>query len=161
LILVTQNPEQTLTKDERNIEPQRPSQWLWLFPPAYLLHAIEELKGVRALHGINLSLKQFLALSTAAWLLLVLGILLAQKFRFPQLFGVCLGTAVFVNALSHIFNSLVIAGYDAGVISGTLIFIPLGLVTLVSLRNSMRPLRYTAGIALGLAIQGIATILAL
>jgi uncharacterized membrane protein len=137
------------------------SHWLWLFAPAYLLHAIEELRGVGALHGINLSLTAYVALSSAALLLMIFGIAVAQRFGFPQLLGVCLGTVSFVNGLSHIFNSVVTAGYNAGVISGTLIFIPLGLATLVGLRNSMSWLRYIAGIALGLAIQVIATILAL
>jgi len=112
-------------------------------------------------HGINLSLTQFVALSSVTWLLLVGGILLARRFGFPQLFEVCLGAAVLLNGLSHILNSLWITGYDAGVVSGTVIFVPLGLATLISLRNSMPPLRYAGGIALGIVIQGIATVLAL
>ncbi len=135
--------------------------WLWLFPPAYLLHIIEEYRGVGALHGINLSSTQFLVLSAAAWLLMIIGIVLSRKYRFSHLVGVCLGTVFLLNAFSHIINSLVITGYDAGVISGTVIFIPLGIATLISLRNKMSRLRYGAGIALGLVIQGIATIVAL
>ena len=138
----------------------RSSQWLWLFPLAYSLHATEELKGVGALHGINLSLTQYVAISGATLVLLIFGIVLAQRFRFPQLFGVCLGTALFVNGLSHILQSLALTGYDPGVISGTVIFIPLGLATMISFKNSMRRLRYAGGIGLGLAIQAIATILA-
>ena len=138
----------------------RSSHWLWLFPLAYALHAIEEVKGVGALHTINLSLTQYLGLSSAALLLMVFGIVLGQKFGFPQLLEVCLASTFLVNGLSHILSSLVTVGYNAGVISGTVIFIPLGLATLISLRSSMPRLRYTAGIALGLTIQGIATILA-
>ena len=137
------------------------SRWLWLFPLAYLSHAIEEYRGVGALHGINLSPIQFLVLSSAAWLLMLTGIVLSKRYRFPQLLGVCLGTVFLLNGLSHILNSIVIAGYDAGVISGTLILIPLGTATLISLRNKMSRLRYCAGIALGVVIQGIATIVAL
>ena len=144
----------------RTLNP-RSSRWLWLFPPAYAVHAIEELKGVGALHGINLSLIQYVGLSSAALLLMVFGVVLAQKFGIPQLLAVCLSTTYLVNGLSHILHSLIMVGYDAGVISGTVIFIPLGLTTLTSLRNSMPRRRYTGGIALGLAIQGIATILAL
>jgi hypothetical protein len=140
------------------LNPKSP-QWLWLFAPAYFLHAIEELRAVGASHGINLSLTGYIALSSVALLLMVIGIALAQRFRFPQLLGVCLATAFFVNGISHIIHS-VFAGYDPGVISGTVILIPLGVVSMVSLWNSMSRLRYIAGITLGLAIQGIATILA-
>jgi hypothetical protein len=55
---------------------------LWLFPLAYLLHAIEEYRGVGALHGINLSPTEFLVLSSAAWLLMLTGIVLSKRYRF-------------------------------------------------------------------------------
>ncbi len=134
---------------------------LWLFPLAYLLHAIEEYRGVGALHGINLSPTEFLVLSSAAWLLMLTGIVLSERYRFPQLFGVCLGTVFLLNGISHILNCIVIRGYDAGAISGTVILIPLGTAILISSRNKMNRQRYGAGIALGTVIQGIATIIAL
>ncbi|HVS80999.1 MAG TPA: HXXEE domain-containing protein [Pyrinomonadaceae bacterium] len=142
-------------------ETSTQSRRLWLFLLVYPLHIIEEIRGVGAFRGINLSLKQFFILSGAACLLMVIGILLAQKFRFPQLLEIVFGTVFLLNGLSHIINSVVIRGYDAGLITGTLIFIPLGVTSLVRLRNSMRRLRYLAGVALGLAAQGIITVLAL
>jgi len=124
------------------------------------LHVIEEVRGVEGLHGINLSLHLFLLLSTGAWLLMICGIVLAHKLGFPQFIGICLGSTVFLNGLVHIFNSLITCRYDAGVISGTVVFIPLGVATLISLRNNMPKQRYFMGIALGVVIQTIATILA-
>lgn len=137
------------------------SRRIWLFLLVYPLHVIEEIRGVGAFRGINLSLKQFFILTGAGCLLLVIGILLAQRFRFPQLLEIVLGTVFLLNGLSHIVNSVAIAGYDAGLITGTLILIPLGLTSLVRLRNSMRRLRYFAAVALGLVAQGIITLLAL
>jgi hypothetical protein len=137
------------------------SRRLWLFLLVYPLHILEEIRGVGVSHGINLSLKQFFILSGAACLLLAIGILLAQKFRFPQLLEIILGTVVVLNALSHIANCIVIRGYDAGVITGTLIFIPLGVASLVRLRNSMRWPRYFAAVGLGIVTQGIIILLAL
>jgi hypothetical protein len=141
------------------LNPRSP-HWLWLFPLAYLLHAIEEVRGVGALHGINLSLTAFLILSTAAWLLMVCGVVLALRFGFPQFMEVCVGTTFFLNGLSHILRSLLNVGYDAGVISGSVIFIPLGLATLISVKGSMPPRRYLMGVVVGIGIQAIATILA-
>jgi hypothetical protein len=40
------------------------------------------------------------------------------------------------------------------------IFIPLGLATLINLRNSMRGQRYIVGLLLGVVIQAIALIIA-
>ena len=135
-------------------------RWLWLFPLTYLLHILEEVTGVEGLHGINLSLNLFLFLSAGAWLLMTCGVVLAQRFGFPQFMGMCLGTTVFLNGLVHIVKSLTNRDYDAGVISGSMIFIPLGLATLISLRKSMRLRRYMVGVFVGITIQTIATIVA-
>jgi hypothetical protein len=142
-------------------ETSTQSRRLWVFLLVYPLHIIEEIRGVGATNGINLSPKLFFILSGAACLLLAIGILLAQRFRFPQLLEITLGTVFVLNGLSHITNSVVIRGYDAGLITGTVIFIPLGVTTLVRLRKSMPRIRYFAGIALGLVAQGIAMILAI
>src|SRR5947199_3409366 len=146
-----------MTKAETNLITYQPSgsRRLWLFVLVYPLHILEELRGVGVSHGINLSLKQFLVLSGAGCLLMVAGILLSIRFRFPQLLEIVFGTVVVLNALSHITNCIVIRGYDAGVITGTLIFIPLGVTSLIRLRNSMRWPRYSAAVALGLAGWGI------
>ena len=137
------------------------SRRLWLFVLVYPLHILEELRGVGVSHGINLSLKQFLILSGAGCLMMVGGILLSIRFRFPQLLEIVLGTVVVLNALSHIINSVIIRGYDAGVITGTLIFIPLGVTSLIRLRNRTGWRRYAAGVAFGLVGQAILTVLAL
>ena len=146
---------------DMNISKPPGSHRLWLFVLVYPLHILEEIRGVGASHGINLSLKQFFILSGAGSVLMVIGILLAQRFRFPQLLEIVFGTVFLLNGLSHIINCVVIRGYDSGVITGTLIMIPLGVMSLIRLRNSMRRLRYFAAVALGFAAQGIITILAL
>ena len=133
---------------------------LWLYTLVYPLHIIEEVSSVGGLHGINLSRTAFFAISGTAALMLVAGILLAQKFRFPQFLEIILAAVVIANAISHIMNSIAIRGYGAGVITGTLFFIPLGVTTLFSLRKSMRPLRYFAGIGLGLLMQAVIIVIA-
>ncbi|SRR5229473_8002179 len=142
-------------------ETSSQSRRLWIFLLVYPLHIIEEIRGVGVFRGINLSLKQFFILSGAACILMGVGILLAQRFRFPQLLEVIFGAVFLLNGLSHIINCAVIRGYDAGVITGTLIMIPLGVISLVRLRNSMRRLRYLVGVGLGLVVQMIITVLAL
>src|SRR5712692_5983751 len=140
---------------DRNSSKPPGSRRIWLFLLVYPLHIIEEIRGVGAFHGINLSLKQFFILSGAGCLLMVVGILLAQRFRFPQPLEIVFGTVFLVNGLSHIINCIVIRGYDAGVITGTLILIPLGVTSLIRLRNRMGWPRYSAAVALGLVIEAI------
>ena len=137
------------------------SRRLWLFVLVYPLHIIEEFRAVGVSHGINLSLKQFLILSSAGCLMMVGGILLSIRFRFPQLLEIFFGTIVLLNGLSHIINCVIVRGYDPGVITGTLIFIPLGVTSLIRLRNTMRWPRYSVGVGFGLLGQVIITVLAL
>jgi len=155
--------QSNMTKPATDLNSSRPtgSRRLWLFLLVYPLHIIEEIRGVGAFRGINLSLKQFFILSGTGCLLLAVGILLAQRFRFPQLLEIVFGTVFLLNGLSHIINCAVIRGYDAGVITGTLILMPLGVTSLIRLGNSMRWLRYSAGVGLGLVVEGIITVLAL
>ena len=152
-----------MSKQATDLDSSSPSgAWrLWLFVLVYPLHILEEFRGVGAPHGINLSLKQFLALGVAGCLMMIGGILLSIRFHFPQLLEVFFGTVVVLNALSHIVNCIIIRGYDAGVITGVLIFIPLGLTSLIRLRNRMGWPRYSVGVAFGLVGQVILTVLAL
>ena len=131
----------------------------WLFPAAYMLHIVEETRGVGVPHGFNLSLTQFFVYSGAAWALMVVGVVLARRLGFPQLIQVCLGSVFLVNGFSHLSKCVRVAGYDAGVITGTLVFIPLGALTLFALRNAMARWRYFVGVAIGLVMQAVATVL--
>ena len=92
--------------------------------------------------------------------MLVTGILVSRKFRLPQFYEILLGTLVLANAVSHIVNTIAMSGYDAGVITGTLLFIPLAATSLLILRKNMRPLRYFAAAGLGLVVQGVIMIIA-
>ncbi|PYS75993.1 MAG: hypothetical protein DMF66_17160, partial [Acidobacteria bacterium] len=47
---------------------------LWLFPAAFLLHMVEESRGVGVPHGFNLSPTQFFVYSGAALVLMVVGL---------------------------------------------------------------------------------------
>ena len=131
----------------------------WLFPAAYLLHIVEETRGVGVPHGFNLSLTQFFVYSGAAWALMVVGVVLGRKLGFSQFILLCLGSVFLVNGFSHLSKCVRVAGYDAGVITGTLIFIPLGALTLYALWNEMSRRRYFVGVVLGLLMQAVATVL--
>lgn len=141
----------------------------WLFPPAYLLHATEEFLGGGALSaatsanlkGVNLNARQFLMINSIAFLILILAIVLPRLFKFPEWMLVCLGTIISINAISHTVSTVVMRAYNPGVITGLLIFMPLGAVTLLGLKARMSTRRYLTAMALGLVVHGIITFLAL
>lgn len=142
--------------------------WPWLFPFAYLIHITEEYVGGGALYiaaltklkGVDLTSRQFLIINGVAFPLLILGIILSQKFNFPEWMLVCLGTIFLINGFAHTIASLAMADYHPGLITGILIFIPLGVLTLIRLKTRMSARRYLMAIVVGIAIHGVVTLLA-
>jgi hypothetical protein len=141
----------------------------WLFPPAYVIHATEEFLGGGALaaatstnlKGVNLNAKQFLIINGIAFLILIVAIVLPHIFRFPEWMLVCLGTILSINAVSHTVSTVMMREYNPGVITGLLIFLPLGAITLLGLKSRMSTRRYLTAVAVGIAVHGIIMLLAL
>ena len=123
--------------------------WSWLFPVSYLLHIAEEYWGgegysayLLRLRGIQLSPARFLVIQAIGLALMTLGVILARRLKFPNLLSVILGSVILVNGLTHTALSLAYTEYVPGLITSILLWIPLGIVTLLGLRRTMRQARY-------------------
>jgi hypothetical protein len=144
------------------------SFWLWLFPLTFMIHIAEEYWGGGGLpaymlrtRGVNLSPNRFLLMNGIALALMLLGVVLARPLKFPEWLMACLATVVMLNGLSHTVTTLVRAEYNPGVASGLLIWIPLGVLMLWRLKKTMQGRRYWLAVAVGVAIQGIVSLLAI
>lgn len=136
--------------------------WTWLFPITYLLHIAEEYgcgEGYSAyllrLRDIQLSPARFLLIQGMGLALMIVGIILARHLQFPNLLSVILGAVVLANGLIHTALSLSYLEYVPGLITSLLLWIPLGIATLVRLRRTMHNARYWLCVALGIGINGI------
>jgi uncharacterized membrane protein HdeD (DUF308 family) len=142
--------------------------WPWLFPLTYLVHIAEEYWGgegytahLSKTKGVDLTSMRFLLMTGAGLALMIAGIPLAQMFKFPQLLLVMLGTVVLVNGLSHVVSSVATARYNPGLVTGMLLWIPLGAITLVQLRDRMSVARFLTAVAIGVSIQAVVSLLSL
>ena len=133
---------------------------LWLFPLTYLLHIAEEYWGgegypayLLRMHGVNFSGTRFLILQSIGILLMIVGILIARRLNFPQLLLIMLATVSLTNALTHIQSSILNSGYEPGLVTSVIVWLPLGTFTLLRLRALMNNRRYLMGVAIGLAIS--------
>lgn len=87
--------------------------------------------------------------------LMIMGIILARRLQFPKQLTVILGSLVLVNGITHTLLSLAYAEYVPGLITSILLWIPLGIATLVSMRSTMRETRYWLCVALGVGINAV------
>lgn len=139
----------------------------WLYPATLLAHLAEEYWAGRALadspqsiKGVNLTPARFLGLTGLGTMLVVAGIVIAQRFHFPQMMLVILGIFVLINGISHTITSMLKAQYNPGVVTGLLLWVPLGALTISRLKSTVIWQRYWTGIAIGIAIHVVVSILA-
>jgi uncharacterized protein with HXXEE motif len=140
--------------------------WLWLFPTSYLIHIAEEYWGgegysayLLKTRGVSLPPTRFLLLQSIGVVLMIVGVILAGRLRFPRMMAVILGAIVLLNGITHTATSAVHGGYGPGLLSSLLIWIPLGALTLLRLKDGMRGSRYWIGVIIGVAVNGIIAIL--
>ena len=140
----------------------------WLFPATYLLHIAEEYWGgggfpayIARTRGVNLPPSRFLLMNGIGLALMALGVVLAQRYKFRDWLLACYGAVTMGNGLSHTINAVVSREYNPGLISGLFIWIPLGLLTLLHLKQKMAPRRYWMAMAIGLTILVIVALMAL
>ena len=136
--------------------------WPWLFPITYLLHIAEEYWGgegysayLLSLRGVQLSPTRFLLVQTIGFALMIIGIILARRLQFRNLMSVIIGAVVLANGLTHTILSIAYTEYVPGLITSIVLWIPLGMATLLGLRRMMRDARYWLSVALGVGINGI------
>jgi hypothetical protein len=138
------------------------AHWALLFPVTYFFHILEEYYGgegysayLLRLREIHLSETRFLLVQTIGLTLMIVGIILARRLRFPNQLSVALGAVTLVNGLTHVILSLVYTEYVPGLITSLILWIPLGLATLVCLKPTMRESRYWLCLTVGVGINGI------
>lgn len=136
--------------------------WLWLFPVTYLFHIMEECCGwggysayLERLRGIHVSPTSFLVTQGIGLALMIVGVILARRLNFSHQFSVILGTAVLVNSVTHTVQTIGHGEYVPGLITAILIWLPLGVATLLRFKESMTSSRFLLCVAVGMAINVI------
>ena len=142
---------------------------MWLFPVTYLIHIAEEYWGGEGysaylfrLRGVHLSPTRFpCPFSRLGVVLIVAGIIISLQLKFPRFMLAIFGALVLCNGITHTVTALSHGGYGPGLVSCFLIWIPLGLVTLILLHGQMPTLRLVVAGLIGFGINGAVALLAL
>ena len=142
-----------------------PRFWPLLFPATYLLHIAEEywcgerfFNWASRVSGINLTELAFLEINAAAWTIMLL--MSAMAFSRPtfQWIVIPMSTAITINGVAHLLGTIISHSYSPGLVTGFLLWIPLGVFTLYRTRETGR---YWAGVILGVVLHGLVTLVAL
>lgn len=137
------------------------ARWLWLFVVTYVIHIAEEYWGgegysahLLQTKGVYMSPSRFLFVQAIGIALMVAGVLIAKRLKFPNAMAIILGAAVLGNAITHIVNSLRTLKYEPGLISAVVIWIPLGLFSIIYFRRYLlNARRFWVSIAIGIGIN--------
>ena len=120
----------------------------------YALHIVEEYTfgfpaWAEAHTGLAFTSEVFLRLNATFFGVMAAGVVAGLLFTPAQWLVVPLGTAVLINGTGHLVASLITWSYSPGLVTGTLLWIPLGLRIIRAARQLWPSARIIAGILLG------------
>ncbi len=145
-----------------------PAAWGWLFPATYAVHIVEELWGgagfvawFARIAGVELTAGQFLLWNVLALLLMSASIVLTMRFKRLRWLLIAYGATFLLNALSHLIASIYTISYSPGMLSGLLLWMPLGAFTLLRFGKTLSSRARRAGLLVGALMHCIVVLLTL
>ena len=139
--------------------------WAWLFPASYLAHIAEEYWGgfpawIERFWGVVSSDANFLSWNGGAWVMMCVGVALVLVTKSYRWLLVSFGTVVLINGVVHALASVVTWSYSPGLVSGLLLYVPLGLFTQRRARGSVNARTLRAGVVVGVVMHAVVVLLA-
>jgi hypothetical protein len=146
--------------------PAAASRWkfndpvlLSLFPATYVLHLAEEwFSPASIVHWTThaerpLDAAYFIGANVVGLILTLIGIRLAQRSARFHWIVPALAAAVLLNTAGHLAGSFSTGGYSAGLITAIILWIPLGLLTLMRVWDQASSRTLAAGLVIGVLIE--------
>ena len=140
----------------------RDAALLWLIPPAYMAHLAEEWWGgpgfpawVALVAGRPLPPGAFLGINAVALVFLLVGLRAASRRESAGWIAIAVATVLSLNAVLHLAGSVLTRTYSPGLITGIVLYLPLGQLLLIRALHQVEPARFIRGVAAGLAIHGV------
>ena len=145
----------------------RDAALLWLFSAAYVAHVAEEFwagPGFPAwfaqIIGRPLPVAAFVSINAVAFALLIAAIIAAIRREDAGWMAVAIATVVTVNGLLHAAGTVVTRTYSPGLITGVVLYLPLGQLLLIRALHQMDPARFSRGVVAGVATHAVVIVVA-
>jgi hypothetical protein len=138
---------------------------LWLFVPAYAIHVAEEWfagfpRWVEQIAGRPLPDAAFLIISAVIFALLVAAVLAAIRAEHNGWLAVAIATIVLVNTITHSASAAITASYAPGLLSAVVLYVPLGLLTMMRAIDQAPRGQLMRGVISGVMIHAAAFVVA-
>ena len=108
-----------------------PRSWLWVFPPVYFLHLLDErFFGIGTAAwatrhmGVYLTNEAWLIINVVWFALLTFTTWLVARGIFSNWVVVILATHIAIHSLTRVWGSIVFPGWSPGVVSGVVLGLP-------------------------------------
>jgi len=137
-----------------------PLHIVWLLPLAFIFHLLEEYfadPGLAAwisdFFDTDLSINDFIFINAIAFGILFLFAITYTFWNANNMILLAIGTLFFVNGIIHLLASLYTLSYVPGIVTGLVIYIPLGLVVFKKIVPLLSEKQAVLGISIGILIQ--------
>jgi hypothetical protein len=139
---------------------------LWLFVPAYLAHLTEEYFGgfpewFARIAGNPLPRADFLLINAVALAVITASVYVAARRESMGWLAIAIATVLLVNGIGHALGSIVTGTYSPGLITGVVLYLPLGQLALLRAWDQAPRGFVARGIAVGLVGHAVVTLIAL
>ncbi|NNE68776.1 MAG: HXXEE domain-containing protein [Rhodothermales bacterium] len=136
-----------------------------LLPLAYVLHLGEEIWTDLLLWtgetlGRAIPLDRFIAINATALVLFIVGTVAAYRFHRAGWFPVALAATLAANGALHLLAAMAFGGYAPGMITGTVLSLPLGVLVLRSSRAQLSQSIFVRAVVAGLAFHALVSAVA-
>ncbi len=134
-----------------------PRNWLWLFPPVYLVHLFDErffAEGTAAWAtkhaGVYLTNEAWLVINVVWFVGFTLATWLVSRGTWSEWVVVALATHLTVHSLTRVWGSAAFPGWSPGVVSGVIACLPLAVATLARGARRMGSRQFATGVIVGI-----------
>jgi hypothetical protein len=142
--------------------------WLALFPATYLLHILEEYfagegfyRWISRITDVSLTGGQFLSMNAVLWVIMICAIFAVHSYSTGGWIVIGLAALVCVNGLGHALATLRAGSYSPGMVTGLIVWVPLGIYALIRTAPLLPAWQLWIGVAAGLLTQAAVSLLAL
>lgn len=136
-----------------------------LLPVVYLIHLAEEVLGglpewAIDVLGRGIPANRFIAINATAFALFVAGTIAYIRFGKATWFPTALATTLTANGILHALAALYFGGYAPGVITGLVLYLPLGFFVLRAGSRGLTAANFGRAVVAGLLFHGLVSAVA-